>query len=168
MNPDQSSREEIELRITMLLLGELPAEEAEALRQTIAQDTALKKLHDELQTAIGLVREVEKNPADTTSENDESLKLSDERRQKLLAHFKTPRPQESFWIRPMKLPALIPALVVVAIISLFAALLLPALSKAKYRSTRAITVSASISQSKQKSVGRADGGGGGKIIGQHR
>ena len=43
MNPDQPSREQIEARITALLLGELPADEAALLRYTIAQDPALKK-----------------------------------------------------------------------------------------------------------------------------
>ena len=32
MNPNQPSREEIELRLTALLLGELPADEAALLR----------------------------------------------------------------------------------------------------------------------------------------
>jgi len=43
MNPDQPSREQIETRITALLLGELPADEAALLRYTISQDPALKK-----------------------------------------------------------------------------------------------------------------------------
>ena len=37
MNPDKPSREQIEARITALLLGELPADEAELLRWTISQ-----------------------------------------------------------------------------------------------------------------------------------
>ncbi|MDR3459880.1 MAG: von Willebrand factor type A domain-containing protein [Verrucomicrobiae bacterium] len=148
MNPDNSSRADLELRITMLLLGELPAAEAEQLRQTIAQDAALKKLHDELKSTIGLVREVEKNPADTTSEDSTPLKLSDERRQKLLAHFQTPRPQESFWIRPMKLPRLIPVLVTIALVAVLAAMLLPALSAAKKKSSRM----AALSEERQKTL----------------
>ena len=48
MNSDQPSRENIEARITALLLDELPADEAQLLRYTISQDAALKKLHDEL------------------------------------------------------------------------------------------------------------------------
>ena len=55
MNPDQPSREQIETRLTALLLGELPTEEAALLRYTIAQDPALQKLHDELQATLVLV-----------------------------------------------------------------------------------------------------------------
>ena len=40
---NQPSREQIEARITALLLGELPADEAQLLRYTISQDAALKK-----------------------------------------------------------------------------------------------------------------------------
>jgi anti-sigma factor RsiW len=53
MNPDQPSREQIEARLTALLLGELPAEEAELLRWTMAQDADLQKLHDRLKQTIG-------------------------------------------------------------------------------------------------------------------
>ena len=44
---NQPSREQIEARITALLLGELPAAVAELLRWTISQDADLQKLHDE-------------------------------------------------------------------------------------------------------------------------
>jgi len=50
------SREQIEERITALLLGELPAAEAELLRWTISRDASLQRLHDELQATISLVR----------------------------------------------------------------------------------------------------------------
>ena len=140
MNPDQPSRDEIEARLTALLLGELPDDEARLLRWTISQDAELKKLHDRLQLTIGFVQATAKNPAEASGEKNVPLKLSDERRKKLLAHFKTPRPQpakELFWLKRIEVPHLIPALVAVAIIALLAALLLPALSKAKNRTERA-------------------------------
>ena len=58
MNPNQPSREQIEARITALLLGELPADESELLRWTISQDAELQKLHGRLLLTVGLVREV--------------------------------------------------------------------------------------------------------------
>ena len=64
MNPDQPSREQIETRLTALLLGELPADEAALLRYTMAQDPALQQLHDELQATLVLVREAAKHPAE--------------------------------------------------------------------------------------------------------
>ena len=89
MNPDQPSREQIEARLTALLLGELPADEAALLRWAIAHDAELKKLHDQLQLAIGLVREVAVKPTAAGP-----LKLADARRQKLLAHFQAPEAGE--------------------------------------------------------------------------
>lgn len=124
MNPDQPSREQIEARITALLLGELPPEEAELLRWMIAQDPELQKLHRRLEIAVGLVRETVAQPAESSAEKIMPRKLSDERRQKLLAHFKTPRPapKELFWLKRLKIPALVPTLVAVAIIAMLAAL----------------------------------------------
>ena len=133
---NQPSREQIEARITALLLGELPAAEAELLRWTIAQDAGLQKLHDELQSTIVLVREAVKPAAAATVEKNAPLKLSDERRRILLAHFKTPRPKPSIWVRPIiQVPRLVTVLALVALVALVAAMLLPALSASKSRGT---------------------------------
>ncbi len=120
MNPDQPSRERIEARITALLLGELPAEEAALLRYTIAQDPALQKLHDQLQSALPLVREAAKHPADAPAEKPAPLKLSADRRKQLLAHFETPLPETPkeplFWLKRIKVSTLVKVLSVVAIL----------------------------------------------------
>ena len=44
MNPDmpKPSREEVEVRLTALLLGEMSAEEAAALRELIAKDPSVE------------------------------------------------------------------------------------------------------------------------------
>jgi len=133
MNPDQPSREQIEVRITALLLGELPPDEAQLLRYTMAQDPALQKLHDELELAMGLVREAAKHPAEevagNAAEKSAPLKLSAERRRILLAHFRTPQGKAGplFWLRRIKLPTarvvvagavIIIALMLVAVISI--------------------------------------------------
>ncbi len=142
MNPEKPSREEIEVKLTALLLGELPADEAKLLRWTISQDANLQKLHDELESTIVLVREVAKNPAEASGEKTVSLKLSDTRREKLLAHFKAPRPQPKnplFWLKPIsfpKVPRLIEVLAVVAIVAILAAMLLPATSAAKKKAQK--------------------------------
>ena len=96
MNPDLShhSREELEAGLTALLLGELPPEQAEALRRAIEQDAALAALHQRLKLTIDLVRETARQPAEQTAVPPASLKLSEGRRQKLLAHFKTVTPKE--------------------------------------------------------------------------
>jgi autotransporter-associated beta strand protein len=138
MNPDQPSRQEIEAKLTALLLGELSDEEARLLRWAVAQDAGLKKLHDQLQVTIGFVREAEKNPATTPGENV-PLKLSDERRQKLLAHFQTPRPQapkELFWLKRIEIRPLVVALALVVVVALLAAIALPNFVKARNTAMR--------------------------------
>ena len=59
MNPElpNNPREELELNITALLLGELSADEAAAVREAIAKDAELTKLYDDLKQNIVLVRE---------------------------------------------------------------------------------------------------------------
>jgi Mg-chelatase subunit ChlD/anti-sigma factor RsiW len=146
MNPDQPSREQIETRITALLLGELPAEEAALLRYTIAQDPGMQQLHDELQSTLALVREAAKHPEEPADEKAAPLRLPAERRQQLLAHFKTPRPQTTsrqplFWLKPIKVRPLIKILATVAIIAVLAAMLLPGLSSAKHKGQYASTLS---------------------------
>jgi anti-sigma factor RsiW len=129
MNPDQPSREQIEVRITALLLGELPPDEAQLLRYTMAQDPALQALHDELELAMGLVREAAKHPAEEAVARSAPLRLSAERRRILLAHFRTPQGKAGplFWLRRIKLPTarvvvtgavIIIALTLVAVISI--------------------------------------------------
>src|SRR5437016_14645552 len=96
MNPDipKTPREELEARLTALLLGELPAEEAFALGRAMEQDTELARLYGRLKDTVGFVRETLADPPEKASVQTAPLKLSDERREKLLAHLKTVRPIE--------------------------------------------------------------------------
>ena len=59
MNPEipKTPREELEAKLTALLLGELPADEAFALGRSIEQDAELAKLNARLKETVGLVRE---------------------------------------------------------------------------------------------------------------
>jgi Mg-chelatase subunit ChlD/anti-sigma factor RsiW len=136
MNPDQPSREEIEARITALLLGELPDDEAQLLRWTIAQDLELQKLHDRLKSTIGFMHEAVKPSVDAITPKDVPLKLSPERRQKLLAHFKTPRANKLFWLKRIEVPTLVPVLAVLAVVALLVAIAVPNFVKSRSSSQR--------------------------------
>ena len=96
MNSDfpKSPREELEARLTALLLGELSEEEAAALRRAIEADVQLGRLYDRLKQTIDLVRATAARPAEQTAGQPAPLKLADQRRQKLFAHFKTVAPKE--------------------------------------------------------------------------
>jgi len=96
MNADfpQNEREQLEAKLTALLLGELPADEAIALGKAMERDPKLAALYERLKATIGLVRESAANPAAETTAQAEPLKLSEERREKLLAQFKTLAPKE--------------------------------------------------------------------------
>jgi len=93
MNPD-SPIDPIESSLTALLLGELPHEQAAALHQKLAQDAELAKLYERLRQTSNLVRETLSSPAAETAMQPVPLKLAEERRQKLLQHFKTVAPKE--------------------------------------------------------------------------
>lgn len=84
----QSPRDAMEARITALLLGELSAEEEGTLRAALAQDAALAQLHERLARTLGLVREAAGSLREETTPPAEALRLSAERREKLLQHFK--------------------------------------------------------------------------------
>ncbi len=91
MNPQPPfpPHDDLEARITALLLGELPETEAAALRREIAASAALQKLHDELARTIGLVREARGAADEKTGRPAEPLTLSSDKRDRLLAAFKT-------------------------------------------------------------------------------
>src|SRR5215471_5039076 len=96
MNPDQphNLRAELEARLTALLLGELSADDAELLNKLIAHDPELVKLREQLKLTIGLVRETASDPIEQESPLAGPLKLSEAKREKLLAQFKTIAPKE--------------------------------------------------------------------------
>ncbi len=137
MNPElpPNPRAELEARLTAYLLGELPAHEAAALRQALDDDAELAKLCERLKPAIKLVYESAKT-APSSATATEPLKLSDDRRQKLLAHFKTIAPKE-FAAPPARKKInwlSIAAVIVMAL--MLAGLLLPAVSKSKSSSLK--------------------------------
>jgi secreted protein with Ig-like and vWFA domain/uncharacterized protein involved in exopolysaccharide biosynthesis len=125
-------REEIEVRLTALLLGELSAEETAALRELISNDAQLAGLYQRLERAIQLVREAAATTTAPANAPSAPLKLSDERRQKLLAHFKTVVPEE-FTGRPRrdKWSWMVPVSAATAAIILLAAITMPNFTRAR-------------------------------------
>ena len=132
MNPDspKNPRAELEAQLTALILGELPAEQAFALGRALEQDAELAKLYERLKQTIQLVRETEARPTEQTAAQPAPLKLSDERRQKLLQQFKTVVPKE-FEEQSRKGVRLLEIAAALAIIAVLAGLLLPSLARSK-------------------------------------
>ena len=143
MNPDtpQTPQEQLEARLTALLLGELTPHEAASLHEAIQNDARLGELYSRLKETIVLVRETAASPAGQTAAQPAPLKLSEDRRQKLLAQFKTVAPREFVEARGREKSSLSPLLAAAAVLALMAALavmLLPALSRAK---AKAVSIS---------------------------
>jgi Mg-chelatase subunit ChlD len=121
MNSDSphSQREELEARLTALLLGELSAAEATTVRHAIEQDAELAQLYERLERTINLVQEAAASPIEHAAEPSTVLKLSEENRQRLLQSFKTatpkeftaPRRREMPWFIPMSIAAVAVALI---------------------------------------------------------
>ncbi len=109
------------------MLGEFPADEAALLRELIARDAGLARLQDRLKPTLDLLRETiataEVAPANPP-------KLSPERREKLLAQFKTVAPKE-FAAPHDRRVSLLLLFAGVASVAILASLMLPALSRAK-------------------------------------
>jgi anti-sigma factor RsiW len=91
MNSDSphSSREELEARLTALLLGELSVAEAATMRRAIEQDAELAQLYERLERTINLVHEAAASPIEHAAASSTVLKLSEGNRQRLLQSFKT-------------------------------------------------------------------------------
>lgn len=95
-------REELEMRLTALLMGELPPEEAAALEAQVAADPALATLQARLRKALELLREASQEPEAPVSATP--VQLSAERRTRLLAHFQTPRPKPAQTVKLAQFP----------------------------------------------------------------
>ena len=123
-----------EVRLTALLLGELPPDEAAAVQRDLTRNPELARLHARLAQTIGLVRDAVHGAADPAPAPASEPKLAPELRDSLLAKLKTvvlpavtPRPRArrrpGFWLAA--------AAGVAALLFLSAGLLLPSLAKAK-------------------------------------
>jgi Mg-chelatase subunit ChlD len=115
-------RAELEAKVTAWLLGELSADEAASVREMVERDAELGRLRDRLSLTLKLLRETLATPVGETPAQPAPLKLSPERREKLLASFKTIAPVEFAQPRRWKMSWLIPlaaaaAVVLVAVIA---------------------------------------------------
>jgi Mg-chelatase subunit ChlD len=104
MNPDapRDAREELEIRITAMLMGQLSPEESVELEAQIATDPELRALHSRLRRAAELLRESRAFRETAASASTTPLRLSQARREQLLATFRG--------IKPVPSPAAKPAL----------------------------------------------------------
>src|SRR5882724_1515227 len=98
MNPEippPNPRANLEAQVTAYLLGELSAHEAAALRSRLDEDAQLAQLIDRLRPTVSLVREAALRPSpEDAAQPAAPLQLSADRREKLLAQFKTITPKE--------------------------------------------------------------------------
>ncbi|MDB6035107.1 MAG: Autotransporter-associated beta strand repeat protein, partial [Verrucomicrobiales bacterium] len=87
MTPEfpKSSREEQELKITALLMGELSPEEADKVEEMLKADAGLADLHEQMKAALGLIREM---TSQGEEDRAEPVKLAAGRREKLLSTFR--------------------------------------------------------------------------------
>ncbi|MBI4658257.1 MAG: von Willebrand factor type A domain-containing protein [Verrucomicrobia bacterium] len=102
-NFPRNPQEHAEARLTALLLGELPPDEADELRRAIAGDAELAKLHERLKQTIGLVRETMRTAAESAEVTSAQPKLSAKRREELLRRFKILSPKELSPVRRSKI-----------------------------------------------------------------
>ncbi len=136
-NREQELREQMEVRIVALLMGESSPFETAELQEAMKKDPALAAFHDEMRRTIGLVSEAS-TPA-TAPATVEQPTLSPERRQALISTFKQkkvlkfPRiPALTFIQRRWLVPATLAASILIFI---GAGLFIPASSR-KVRASR--------------------------------
>lgn len=156
MNPEPTPtpREQIEMRLTALLMGELSAEETVALHAQIAADPGLARLHARLRQAMELLREATAEPEPATPT---PAQLSSERRERLLAHFKNPTPQPAKPAPIVNAPRrnwswVVPLGAAAAVVVILAGLLFPAMSGVQQRASRRAESSRTLADSATNTV----------------
>ena len=147
MNPEPTPtpREQIEMRLTALLMGELSAEETVALHALMAADPELARLHARLRQAMALLREATAEPEPATPT---PARLSSERRERLLAHFKGPAPQPATIVKapPRDWSWVLPLGVAASVVFILAGLSLPTFSRARRSGNAARTLAESATE----------------------
>jgi len=135
-------REQMEVRLVALHLGEAsPFEEAE-LRAVMERDPGLAAFYKEVEGTIGLVREASKKHEASTPAAQPLPTLSPERREKLLAGFKVIKPDT---LKPKQksvsaLRRVVEWGIAACLVLILSAMLLPALGKAKQKAQGSVAV----------------------------
>ncbi len=127
MNPENERPEEIEAKITALILGELEPFEVAAIESAIAGDPELGRLRDRLQQTIDLVREATVNEPAGAASSQVAPRLSEPRRSELLRHFQSvlkPAEARGWWRWGIPMAAAAGLTLVLSVVS-FSANLLP-------------------------------------------
>jgi Mg-chelatase subunit ChlD len=123
MNPDVNPTppEEREARITALLLGELAPDVAAEVRQQLEHDPELAKLHARLERALPLIREAARDIPGSESASRGEVRLSEDRRERLLRQFKviplrrhSPERRRERYGLPLTLAAVLVAMLIAA------------------------------------------------------
>lgn len=141
MNADipKSGRDELEYRITAMLLGELGQAEAEEIRRAIESDPELARTEARLRCTIDLLRK-------TVAQGEQSLdgvkpRMSEKRRQQLLSVFRksgsSEERQEPSQVAPWFVRLGLAAVLVGFLGLVGVGMLLPSLAKAKAKAMRA-------------------------------
>jgi anti-sigma factor RsiW len=141
MNPERPTdpREQMEVRITALLLGEASAFEESELLEAIENDPDLETYYQEMRGTIGIVEAtIQSAPNNDTVEEKEQIKLDEKRRAKLqkLLKKQTREPIQlnavPWWKRTViPAPRFLKIAAVFAILAVLAGLFLPSLSVLK-------------------------------------
>lgn len=135
MKPDAPEPRDFEWRITALILGELSDDESVPLREEIEKNPDLRLLYERIEAASELVKEAALLPTDSAS----ALKLSPDRRERLLARIKAApiaaasgRGPDWAWLRRAAPLAAVAMILMALALPLF----LPALSRGKAKAQR--------------------------------
>lgn len=142
MTPDfkPGPQEEMEARVTALLLGELPEAEAAEMRAAIKRDPELARLCQRLKGTIELVRQASA-PAEPATAPAAPMRLSESRRQQLFQRFKTVAPRQFASSRRERTWSVLIPLAALVMFLFAAALFMPALSRSKSRAQYAASSS---------------------------
>ena len=134
----ENNREQMEVRLVALLLGEASEFEQAQLRSAMEADPSLAAYFNELKNTTELVQSASKN---FTERGGKPLKLSEERRKKLLASFKVVEPDE--FKRKKRNRYLLGVVAAVACLMMMASLMAPAGSGAKAKARHAMDMASS-------------------------